>query len=174
MPDKCVDTVVLTVGNAMMGDDGAGPYLYQLLVEQPLAGWRAVDGGSMPENDVDSILALKPRRLFIVDATEMALEPGEVRILDEQMIADMFVMTTHNLPLTFLIERMKAAIDEVVFIGVQPDLVAFGMPMNEQVRQGVEKVFRHFCDWHRDDLRIDKNVDVDSAGAVVHCGVTES
>lgn len=147
MTSSPVDAVVLTVGNNMMGDDGAGPYLYELMTQNPIEGWQAIDGGSIPENCVDQIISLKPNRLFIVDATEMELQPGEVRIIDEALIADMFIMTTHNLPLSFLIEQVKEAIDEVVFIGVQPELVSFGFPMTDAVKQGVEKVYRHFRQW---------------------------
>ena len=46
--------ILLTVGNGMMGDDGAGVLLAQMLCDQPLADWSAVNGGSAPENIVAS------------------------------------------------------------------------------------------------------------------------
>ena len=44
-----VKTVVLAVGNSMMGDDGAGPLLAELMTQSPIPGWEVVDGGSAPE-----------------------------------------------------------------------------------------------------------------------------
>ena len=86
----------------MMGDDGAGPYLAQLCSENPLTNWTTLDGGSAPENFVHQIRAMKPKRLIIFDATEMELPVGKIRIIDKELIAEMFFVSTHNLPLNFL------------------------------------------------------------------------
>ena len=132
------ENVILTVGNTMMGDDGAGPYLAQLCSEKPLLNWTALDGGSAPENLVHQIRAMKPKRLIIFDATEMELPVGKIRIIDKELIAEMFFVSTHNLPLNFLIEQLEEDISEVIFIGIQPDLVSFGFPMTEAVKSAVE------------------------------------
>ena len=132
------ENVILTVGNTMMGDDGAGPYLAQLCSEKPLLNWTALDGGSAPENLVHQIRAMKPKRLIIFDATEMELPVGKIRIIDKELIAEMFFVSTHNLPLNFLIEQLEEDISEVIFIGIQPDLVSFGFPMSEAVKSAVE------------------------------------
>ena len=109
------ENVILTVGNTMMGDDGAGPYLAQLCSENPLTNWIALDGGSAPENLVHQIRAMKPKRLIIFDATEMELPVGKIRIIDKELIAEMFFVSTHNLPLNFLIEQLEEDIPEVIF-----------------------------------------------------------
>ncbi len=132
------ENVILTVGNTMMGDDGAGPYLAQLCSEKPLLNWTALDGGSAPENLVHQIRAMKPKRLIIFDATEMELPVGKIRIINKELIAEMFFVSTHNLPLNFLIEQLEEDISEVIFIGIQPDLVSFGFPMSEAVKSAVE------------------------------------
>jgi hydrogenase 3 maturation protease len=66
-----------------------------------------IDGCAAPENDVHFIRELRPTHLVIVDATEMGLQPGEIRIIDESDIPDMFIMTTHNMPLTFLMQQLR-------------------------------------------------------------------
>jgi len=132
MPD-----LILTVGNSMMGDDGAGPLLAELLTNAPAPGWTVIDGGSAPENVAHQVQALAPQTVVIVDAADMALAPGEVRLIDDASIADMFIMTTHNLPLSFLIERLRETVPRVLFLGIQPDIVAFGFPMTEPVRNAV-------------------------------------
>lgn len=95
--------VLLCVGNSMMGDDGAGPLLAEMCAAQPKGNWVVIDGGSAPENDIVAIRELRPQRLLIVDATDMGLNPGEIRIIDPDDIAEMFMMTTHNMPLNYLI-----------------------------------------------------------------------
>jgi hydrogenase 3 maturation protease len=37
-------SVILTVGNSLMGDDAAGPHLAALLAAAPAAGWDVIDG----------------------------------------------------------------------------------------------------------------------------------
>lgn len=133
--------VVLTVGNAMMGDDGAGPLLYRLLQDNPLEGWETVDGGSVPENTAHIVRALQPENLLIVDATDMDLEPGTLRIVDKVLIAERFFMSTHNMPLNFLIEQLERDIPHIVFVGIQPDLVAFMFPVTEKVQSAVRNLY---------------------------------
>jgi hydrogenase 3 maturation protease len=138
-----VPNVVLTVGNSMMGDDGAGPLLAELLTREPAAGWVVIDGGSAPENHVDQVLAQQPQRVIVFDAAEMGVANGAVHTVDTETIADMFFMTTHNMPLSFLIERIRETGIEVDFVGIQPAVVAFYFPMMDVVRQGVEAVHAH-------------------------------
>ena len=133
---------LLCVGNSMMADDGAGPRLAELCAEQPLTGWTVVDGGAAPENDIGFLRELGPAHLVIVDATDMGLAPGEMRIIEEDDIAEMFMMTTHNLPLTFLIQQLREDIPQITFIGIQPDVVAFYFPMSAAVEQAVNRLYQ--------------------------------
>ena len=139
--------VVLTVGNSIMGDDGAGPLLAELMTEAPIEGWSVVNGGSAPENVTHQIRALAPQRLVIVDATDMELAPGEIRIVNPDDIAEMFFMSTHNMPLNFLIDQLREDIDEVIFLGVQPDVVMFYFPMTEKVTQAVHVIYQRLSKW---------------------------
>lgn len=139
--------VLLCVGNSMMGDDGAGPLLAETCAANPTGGWVVIDGGSAPENDVVAIRELRPDRLLIVDATDMGLSPGEIRIVDPDDIAEMFMMTTHNMPLNYLIEQLKEDVGEVIFLGIQPDIVGFYYPMTEPIKDAVAEVYRRLNDW---------------------------
>ena len=98
----------------MMGDDGAGPYLYQLLSENPLPNWTALDGGSAPENVAHIVRDMKPDLLLIFDAADMELAPGKIRIIEKESIAEMFFMSTHNMPLNYLIEQLEQDIKQIV------------------------------------------------------------
>ena len=133
--------LILTVGNSMMGDDGAGPMLAELMTNAPIAGWHVLDGGSAPENVSHEVESISPRRVVVFDAADMGLAPGEIRLIDDRCIADLFIMTTHNLPLSFLIERLREIVPEVIFLGVQPDIVAFHFPMSDSVKNAVHLIY---------------------------------
>ncbi|KAA8996890.1 hydrogenase maturation peptidase HycI [Affinibrenneria salicis] len=139
--------VLLCVGNSMMGDDGAGPLLAEKCRAVPPGDWRVFDGGSVPENEIAAIRALHPVRLLIVDATDMGLNPGEIRIVDPDDIAEMFMMTTHNMPLNYLIDQLRDDVGEVIFLGIQPDIVGFYYPMTAAIARAVETVYRRLADW---------------------------
>ncbi|WP_199152688.1 hydrogenase maturation peptidase HycI [Chromobacterium sp. ASV23] len=143
--------LILAVGNSMMGDDGAGPLLADLMRQAPLPGWDVEDGGSAPENATHRIAARAPRRVVLVDAADMGLAPGEIRRVPPDALADMFIMSTHDLPLSFVMERLAETVPVVEFIGIQPDLVAFYCPMTEQVRQAVSRLYAAL----RDDASLD-------------------
>jgi hydrogenase 3 maturation protease len=132
--------VILTVGNSMMGDDAAGPMLSALLQQAPAPGWKVVDGGSAPENVLHRVRTLAPQSVLVVDATEMDLAPGEVRLIDEGMIAEQFIITTHDMPLSFLMAALRESVPEVHLLGIQPSLVAFGYPVSAAVRQAVADI----------------------------------
>jgi hydrogenase 3 maturation protease len=133
--------LVLTVGNGMMGDDAAGPLLAQKINNAPLESWDVVNGGSMPEDYLPLLRKLSPRRVVLVDATDMDLEPGEIRLISEKQIGIPYFMTTHSLPLTFLIQSLLEFVPEVDLIGIQPGVVAFGFPVTSPVKQAVDLLY---------------------------------
>jgi len=142
-----VTDVLLCVGNSMMGDDGAGPLLAEMCAARQPGTWQVIDGGSAPENDVVAIRELRPDRLLIVDATDMGLNPGEIRIVDPDDIADLFMMTTHNMPLNYLVDQLREDVGEVIFLGIQPDIVGFYYPMTPPVKEAVETVYQRLDGW---------------------------
>ena len=133
--------LVVTVGNEMMGDDAAGPLLARMIKHSPLADWEVLDGGNAPENHVFKIREMEPEQVIIVDAADMDLQTGEFRVIDKDEIGSVFLMTTHSLPLTYLMEAIQEFVPRVDLIGIQPGVVAFGYPVSPQVKQGVERVY---------------------------------
>ncbi|MCX2582116.1 hydrogenase maturation protease, partial [Klebsiella pneumoniae] len=83
--------VLLCVGNSMMGDDAAGPLLAEMYAANPASQWVVIDGGSAPENDLVALRELTPERLLIVGATDIGLNPGDIRLIEPDAIAAMFM-----------------------------------------------------------------------------------
>jgi hydrogenase 3 maturation protease len=133
--------ILLTVGNGMMGDDGAGVLLAQKLCEHPLANWMVLNGGSAPENMIHQIRETEVSRVLVVDTADMDLPPGSIRRIDADRLENPFLMTTHTLPLSFLIESLREFVPQVELVGIQPSVVAFGFPMSEEVHLAVEQMY---------------------------------
>ena len=97
--------------------------------------------GGAPENVAHIVRDMKPDLLLIFDAADMELAPGKIRIIEKESIAEMFFMSTHNMPLNYLIEQLEQDIKQIVFVGLQPDLVSFGFPMTESVKESVQFMY---------------------------------
>jgi hydrogenase 3 maturation protease len=134
--------VVFTVGNSLMGDDGAGPLLAELLETSPAAGWSVIDGGATPENVMHCVRAEQPQRVLLVDAADMQLPPGAVCRIDEADVAKQFLINTHAIPLTILIASLKETVPWVTFVGIQPAAVTFYGDMTPAIRAAVDGLHR--------------------------------
>ncbi|NPD30770.1 hydrogenase maturation peptidase HycI [Eggerthellaceae bacterium zg-1084] len=132
--------VLFTAGSVLRGDDAAGPLLAKLFQDEPLEGWEVVDGGQTPEDDLYYIRELQPTQVVFVDAAEMRLEPGQVRRLTASDVADQFLLSTHSLPMTFLLGRLAECCDDVVFLGIQVQSTEFFDPLAPAVRDAVERI----------------------------------
>ena len=141
--------LVLTVGNQMMGDDAAGSLLAQRMQRVPLGNWELLDGGATPENVLYSIREMNPDQVLVIDAADMDLTPGEVRLISTEKLEDPFLMTTHTLPLSYLVESLREFVRQVDLVGIQPQIVAWGYPVSKEVKQAVEQVYE---DLKQDDF----------------------
>jgi hydrogenase 3 maturation protease len=133
--------LVFTVGNEMMGDDAAGPLLARRLEQFPLESWDVLDGGNAPENYLFKIREMAPEQVIIVDSADMDLQAGDVRHVDQEAIGSLFLMTTHSLPLSYLMDAIREFVPQVQLIGIQPGTVAFGHPISHAIHQAVERVY---------------------------------
>lgn len=137
-----MSNIVLTAGSVLRGDDAAGPMLAKMLEDEPAAGWRVIDGGQTPEDDLATVRRARPDRVLFVDAAAMGLETGAVRRLSADDVARQFLITTHSLPMTFLLGELDAACDDVTFLGVQPGSTEFFDPLSPEVRESIAGIAR--------------------------------
>lgn len=135
--------LVVAIGNELMGDDAAGPLLARLMQSKPVEGWEVMDCGPVPENFLHQIKRFRPDAVLAVDACDMGLDPGSIRLLAvEDILASAWVWTTHQLPLRFFMCAVAEAVPEVCLVGIQPKCVAFGAPVSAEVRNAVEVLYR--------------------------------
>ncbi len=128
--------VLMGVGNEMKGDDGVGPYVAQHFQAK---GWESIDCAIVPENYVGKIQKLNPKLVVLVDATDMKLEPGAIRLVPREQIGELAI-STHSLPLGLLMDFLAPT--KVVLIGIQPKVVEDFVEMSEEVKAAANQVIQ--------------------------------
>jgi hydrogenase 3 maturation protease len=124
------------VGNVLLGDDGVGCRVAELLSEGRMSG--VVLCGTTPENYVTTLRGSSPRVLLIVDAANMGLAPGECRRLSVWELSAV-MDSSHGIPLSVLLEPFMDSL-EVVVLGIQPSTLGLGAPLSEAVEKAAYRV----------------------------------
>jgi hydrogenase 3 maturation protease len=146
-------TMVLCIGNPLGGDDAVGPHVTDLLtralgaagarrraVRAPiLDGFTVIDAGSAPESYTSVIRRRRPLLLMLVDAADMGLAAGTVRIIPPQKIKTLS-FSTHHMPLSTFISYVESFCGKVLLVGVQPEQTVTGAPISEVVRESAKKL----------------------------------
>ncbi|MBN1857608.1 hydrogenase 3 maturation endopeptidase HyCI [Candidatus Bipolaricaulota bacterium] len=122
--------MLLAIGNPLAGDDGVAARTAAYLRDSG-ADWRIVDAGLSPENVTGLIRRETPDLLVVVDAARMGAPIGSVFRLPTEF-ADRMLLSTHGLPLPFLIERLREAAGRIVLIGIEPKSTALGEAISEE------------------------------------------
>jgi len=110
--------LVMCIGNRDNGDDAIGPYIADRLRKEDYDG-KVLDCGTTPENYTSVVRQYKPKTLILIDATDMGLPPGEIRIIPKEKLGRMAI-STHSLPISVLIQYFEKDIQHILFIGIQP------------------------------------------------------
>ena len=111
-----MDFLYMCIGNRDGGDDSVGPYIADKL---RLNDIEVFDCGVVPENFTSLVKKYNPKNLVIIDAVEMGLSPGEIRIVPKEKIGVMHI-STHGIPISVLIKYLEQSVKKIIFIGIQP------------------------------------------------------
>ncbi len=109
----------MCIGNRNGGDDAVGPYIAEKLKDN----FTVLDCGTVPENYTSIVKKQNPKNLVIIDAVEMELKPGEIRIVPKEKIGVMHI-STHGIPISVLIDYLEQYVENIVLIGVQPEVMS--------------------------------------------------
>lgn len=111
--------IFMCIGNPEGGDDGIGPYIADLLKKRKTNNFKVLDCKTTPENFTSIVKRYYPENVFLIDAIDMHLNPGEYRLVPKEKIGTMHI-TTHGIPLSILINYLERNIENVSLIGIQP------------------------------------------------------
>jgi len=113
-----IDTLIMCIGNRDGGDDGIGPYIADTL-EVESRNDMVLDCGITPENYTVVVKQKKPKILILIDAAEMKLPIGAIRIIPKEKLGTMHI-STHGIPLSVLITYLEGKAERIIVIGIQP------------------------------------------------------
>jgi len=126
--------IVLCIGNPKGGDDAVGPYIADKLKKTDID---TIHCGTTPENYTSVVKKKNPEKLIIIDAVDMGLIPGEIRIIPKEKIGVMTI-STHGIPISLLIDYLGKTIKEIILIGIQPERMSG--EMSKSVLESADKL----------------------------------
>jgi hydrogenase maturation protease len=138
-------TLVIGLGNPIMGDDGVGIAALQRLRDE----WELppevelVDGGTWGMNLLP--LVESTRNLILVDAIRSGAAPGMLTVLERCELPRYFSLklSPHQIDLREILalaELRGLLPDHLVAIGIEPERVEMEMSLSPRVRAGLAKV----------------------------------
>jgi hydrogenase maturation protease len=116
--ERTSDTLILGVGNYLMGDEGLGVHLVNALAEAVPPGVADVLDGGTAGFQLMEYMESYPR-VILIDATLDGLPPGTIRLIRPRFATDFpKAMSTHEIGLKDLIESLS-------LLGKLPDVYLF-------------------------------------------------
>lgn len=88
--------LLLGIGNRMNGDDAIGVWIAHHF---SCKGWASIDCATVPENCMAEIRRHHAEKIVIVDAADMGLNAGDIRIIPKEKIG-VASFSTHSVPLS--------------------------------------------------------------------------
>ncbi len=128
---------LLGVGNPRLGDDALGP-VFARAFRDP--AWRCWNGSIAPENYVSPIRRAGVSLLVLLDAAEMGLEPGAIRVLPPDRLSSTGGFGTHAPSLAGLAAYLSTFIPAVRVVGIQPLSCRPGDRLSPPVRAALKRL----------------------------------
>ena len=98
-----------------------------------------MDCGTVPENFTAVVKKHNPKNLIIIDAVEMNLTPGEIKIVPKEKIGVMHI-STHGIPISILMKYLKQYVKNIFFVGIQPKIMSG--EMSEEVKKSGDSLVK--------------------------------
>lgn len=129
---------IVGIGNIIRGDDGLGPKFIEVMKSKPHRA-ELFDCGTAPENYIFPILSTSCDTIVLIDAADMGIAPGGIRIFALDEIANVS-FSTHNPSPRLFTDLLKTGKDDlnIFVISIQPKTTALGAPVSEEVLRGID------------------------------------
>ena len=144
--------IILGIGNPLGGDDAVGSFVVRSINEkrQGKAGAEhpktsrqqditAIDAGTAPESYTSVIRRNRPKQLVLIDAADMGLPPGSIRLLSPEKIATLS-FSTHRMPLSAFVSYVSEFCGQVYIIGIQPKRTTIGDKLSDIAQKSTDRV----------------------------------
>ncbi len=118
------DTLILGIGNLLLGDEGVGVHLVQELMQEKIPeGVHLMDGGTAGIQLMEAME--QHRHVILIDATMDGLPAGTIRKIQPRFSSDFpAAMSTHDLGL-------KDLVSGLALLGRKPEITLFVVSIQE-------------------------------------------
>lgn len=130
--------MVWGLGNPLQGDDRAGIEVAEELLRRDIPEIIPIVCETTPGNFIPLVLREKPDELILVDAADMGLPSGSIRLIPTEMLEEVS-FTSHDLSLELML-RSAAGKTPVTLIGIQPERIELLLDLSPSVQNAVERV----------------------------------
>lgn len=113
----------MCIGNIDGGDDAVGPYIADKLKKDHDENLLVIDCGIVPENYTSVVKKANPEIIILIDAVDMNLKYGEIRIVLKEKIGEMTI-STHGIPMSVLMKYLEQYFKNIFLIGIQPEVMS--------------------------------------------------
>jgi hydrogenase 3 maturation protease len=135
--DPARKTLFIGVGQDQNGDDAVGLAVIRKIikrVDEP-SNPELMDAGAFPENHTSKIRGIQPDLIVFIDAAQMDLQPGEVKLLGLQEIAGLSA-STHSMPFATIGKFLQQEIGcEILILGIQPEQNMPDSPLSKKLEE---------------------------------------
>ncbi|MCE5251143.1 hydrogenase 3 maturation endopeptidase HyCI [bacterium] len=129
--------VLVTLGNELRGDDGAGNLFGRLIGNH--VSLTVIEGGDAPENITGLVVRACPDTVVIVDALDFGGVPGEITVVTGEKLEASGISTHGSLKMFVdYIREMTGA--RVLVLGIQPKNLGLETEISPEVRASVESL----------------------------------
>ena len=129
---------IVGIGNIIRGDDGLGPKFIELMKARS-TGAGLFDCGTAPENYIFPILATSCDTVVLIDAADMGIAPGGIKIFALEEISNVS-FSTHNPSPRLFTDLLRTGKDDlnIFVVSIQPKTTELGAPISKEVLEGLD------------------------------------
>lgn len=141
-------TLIVGVGNRLLGDEGIGPHIVDNLSQLSMPpGVSVLDCGCDLLNLVSHID--KPQKIIVVDAIRAGGKPGRIHKFDFNELETMQAKThsAHQVQITDALKLLKQVCPcltncEITVIGIEPKVTELSTDLSKEVRESIADLTR--------------------------------
>ena len=133
--------VIAGIGNPIRKDDFVGVKIVQDLQGIISDKVSLLQCETVPESYMQEIVEINPTHVLLIDAAILELDPGEMRLVLPEQLADFPAITTHVLPLRIFCDYVtKMTKAKIALLLVEPENTEFGEGLTPKAKAAADKV----------------------------------
>jgi len=133
--------VIAGIGNPIRMDDFVGVKVVKDLEGKVSNMVQLIECETVPESFLETIIEFSPTHVLLIDAAVLGFEPGNFRLLDPEIVADVPAVTTHMLPLRIFCEYItKMTGAKISLLLIEPEKIDFGEGLTQKVEAASEQI----------------------------------